>query len=82
MSITSNNQVTQTYASKPPLPRKNLKDVMLFNKPGLERVLECPIGIILLRCGVFLGEYQYRSCKCMIWCRGYLGKGCNDNREM
>jgi hypothetical protein len=29
---------------------------MLSNKPGLERVLGCPIGLILLRCGVFLGD--------------------------
>jgi hypothetical protein len=82
MSITSNNQVTQTCASNPPFPRQMLKDVMLFNKPGLERVSGCPIGLILLRCGVFPGEDQSRSCKCMRWCRGCLGKGCSDNREM
>jgi hypothetical protein len=59
-----------------------LKDVMLFNNPGLERVSGCPIWIILLRCGVFLGEEKYRSCKFMIWCRGCLGKECSDNKEM
>jgi hypothetical protein len=82
MSITSNNQVTQTCASNPPLPRKLLKCVMLFNNLGLDRVSGCPIGLILLRCGVFLVEYQSRSCKCMRWRRGCLGKGCSDNREM
>jgi hypothetical protein len=45
-------------------------------------VLGRPIGLILLRCGVFPGEYQSRSCKCMRWCGGYLGKGCSDDREM
>jgi hypothetical protein len=70
MSITSNNQITQTCASNPPLPRQMLKDVMQFNKSGLERVSECPIGIISSSLGCFLGEYQSRSCKCVKWCRG------------
>jgi hypothetical protein len=52
---------------KPPFPRQVLKDVMLFYKPGLERVSGRPIGIILLRCGMFPGEDQSRSCKCMRW---------------
>jgi hypothetical protein len=82
MSIASNNQVTQTCALNPTFPRKVLKDVMLYNKPGLERVSGCPIGIILLRRGVFPGEDQSRPCKCMILCRGCLGKGCSDNKEM
>jgi hypothetical protein len=55
---------------------------MLFYKLGSERVLGRPIGIILLRRGVFPSEYQSRSCKCMRWCGGCLGKGCNDDREM
>jgi hypothetical protein len=52
---------------KPPFPRQVLKDVILFCKPGLERISGRPIGIILLRCGMFPGEDQSRSCKCMIW---------------
>jgi hypothetical protein len=53
MSITYNNQITQTCASNPPLPRQILKDVMQFNNSGLEKVLGCPIGLILLKFGVF-----------------------------
>jgi hypothetical protein len=53
MSITSSNQITQTCASNPLLPRQMLKDVMQFNKPILERVSGCPIGLILLKFGVF-----------------------------
>jgi hypothetical protein len=30
----------------------------------------------------FPDEDQSRSCKCMRWCRGCLGKACSDNREM
>jgi hypothetical protein len=33
------------------------------------------------RCGVFPGEDQSRSSKCMRWCKGCLSKGCTDNRE-
>jgi hypothetical protein len=65
MSITSNNQITQTCASNPPLPRQMLKDVMQFNKSGLEKVSGCPIGLILLKFGVFPSENQSRSCKCV-----------------
>jgi hypothetical protein len=61
---------------------KLLKEVMLFNKPGLERLTGCPIGIILLMWEVFSGEDQSSSCKFMRWCRGCLGKGCSDDREM
>jgi hypothetical protein len=53
MSITSNNQITQTCASNPPSPRQMLKDVIHFNKSGLGKVSECPIGLILLKFGVF-----------------------------
>jgi hypothetical protein len=63
-------------------PRQVLKDIMLFDKPGLERVPGHPIGPILLRCGVFPSEEQSRSCKWMIWCGVCLGKGCSDDREM
>ena len=56
---------------KPPFPRQVLKDVILFCKPGLERISGRPIGLILLRCGMFLGEDQSRSCKCMRW-YGYV----------
>jgi hypothetical protein len=80
MSITSNNQVTQTCAKKPLFPRQVLKDIMLFYKPGLERVPRRPTGIILLRFGVFPGEDQSGSCKCMIWCGECLGKGCSDDK--
>jgi hypothetical protein len=52
---------------KPPFPRQVLKDVMLFYQPGLERVSRRPIGLILLKCGMFPGEDQSRSCKCMRW---------------
>jgi hypothetical protein len=52
---------------KAPFPRQVLKDVMLFYKPGLEGVSGRLIGIILLRCGMFPGEDQSRSCKCMRW---------------
>jgi hypothetical protein len=75
MSIMSNNQITQTCASNPPLPRQMLKDVMQFNKSGLERVSGCPIGIILLNFWVFPSEDQSRSCRCMKWCSGMFGKG-------
>jgi hypothetical protein len=60
---------------KPPFPRKVLKDVMIFYKPGLERVQGHPIGPILLRCGVFPGEDQYRSCECMRWCGDVWARG-------
>jgi hypothetical protein len=53
MPITYNNQITQTCASNPPLPRQMLKYVMQFNKSGLEEILGCPIGLILLNFGVF-----------------------------
>jgi hypothetical protein len=53
MTITSNNQITQTCASNPPLPKQMLKDVMQFKNLGLERVSGCPIGLILLKFGVF-----------------------------
>jgi hypothetical protein len=77
MSITSNNQITQTCASNPPLPSQMLKDVMQFNKLGLEKVSRCPI------LGCFPGESQSRSCKCVRWRGGKcLGMGCSDNREM
>jgi hypothetical protein len=82
MSITSNNQVTQTCASNPSFPEQVLKDIMLFNKLGLERLSGCPIGLIILKFRVFPGEDQSRSCKCMRWCRGCFGKGCRDNMEM
>jgi hypothetical protein len=82
MPITSNNQVTQTCAYNPLLPRQVLKDIMLFYKPGFERVPRRPIGLILLRCGVFPGEDHSRSCKWMRWCGGCLGKGWSDNMEM
>jgi hypothetical protein len=52
---------------KPPFPIQVLKDVMLFYKSGLERVSGRPIGIILLRYGIFPGEDQSRSCRCMRW---------------
>jgi hypothetical protein len=55
MPITSNNQITQTCASNTPLPRQMLKNIMHFNKSGLEKVLGCPIGIILLKFEVFHG---------------------------
>ena len=67
---------------KPPFPKQMLKDIMLFYKQSLERVPGRPIGLILLRCGLFPGEDQSRSCKCMRWCGGFLGKGCSDDREM
>jgi hypothetical protein len=67
---------------KPPFPKQVLKDVMLFYKPGLERVSGRLIGMTLLRCGMFPGEDQSRSCKCMRWYGGCLGKGCSDDREM
>jgi hypothetical protein len=38
MSITSNNQITQTCASNPLEPRQMLKDFIQFNKSGLEKV--------------------------------------------
>jgi hypothetical protein len=31
---------------------------------------------------VFPDEFQSRSCKCMRWCGGCLGKGCSDDMEM
>jgi hypothetical protein len=52
---------------KPPFPRQVLKDVMLFYKPGLERVSGRPIGLILSRCGMFPSEDQSRSCTWMRW---------------
>jgi hypothetical protein len=52
---------------KPPFPKQVLKDVILLYKTGLERVSRCPIGIIILRCGMFPYEYQSKSCKCMRW---------------
>jgi hypothetical protein len=53
MPIISNNQITQTCALNPPLLRQIIKDIMQINKPGLERVSRYPIGIILLKFGVF-----------------------------
>jgi hypothetical protein len=50
---------------KPPFPRQVLKDIMIFYKPGLERVSEGPIGIILIGRGMFPGEEKSRSCKCL-----------------
>jgi hypothetical protein len=55
---------------------------MIFYKPGLERVLGCPVGIILLRCGMFPGEDQSMSCKCMRWYGDVWENGCSDDREI
>jgi hypothetical protein len=54
---------------KPPFLRLVLKDVILFNKPGLERVSGGPTGLILIGRGMFPGEGKSRSCKWMRWCR-------------
>jgi hypothetical protein len=54
---------------KPPFPREVLKDVILFYKPGLERVSGGPTRIILIGHGIFLGEDKSRSCKWMKWSR-------------
>jgi hypothetical protein len=52
---------------KPLFPRQVLKDVMLFYKPGLERVSGGPIEVILIGRGMFLGEGKSKSCKWMRW---------------
>jgi hypothetical protein len=67
---------------KPPFPRQVLKDVMLFYKPGLERVPRRPVGIILLICGMFPGKDQSRSCKCMRWYGDVWENGYSGDREM
>jgi hypothetical protein len=48
---------------KPPFPRQVLKDVMIFYKPGLEGTLGFPIGLVLIGCGMFLGEDKSMPCK-------------------
>jgi hypothetical protein len=60
---------------KAPFPRQVLRDVMLFYKLGLERVSGRPIGLILLRCGMFPGEARSRSCKCMRWYGDFWAMG-------
>ena len=67
---------------KPPFPRQVLKDVMLLYNPGLERVSGRPIGLILLRCGMFPGEDKSRSCNCMRWYGDVWENGCSDDKEM
>ena len=52
---------------KPPFPRQVLKDVMLFYKLGLERVLGGPIRLFLIGREMFPREDQSKSCKWMRW---------------
>jgi hypothetical protein len=64
-------------------PKQMLKDVMQFDKLGLERVSGCPIGLIHLKFGVFLrwSLVQVMQVYEVAWGK-YLGMGACDNREM
>jgi hypothetical protein len=53
------------HVHKTPFPRQVLKEVMLLYKPILEGMLGCPIGKILIGCGMFLGEDKSRPFKWM-----------------
>jgi hypothetical protein len=58
-------------------PKQMLKDIIQFDKLGLERVLGCPIGLTSLKFGVFpmWSLVQVMEVYEVAWDK-YLGMGC------